>query len=318
MNLSVPPLQPGDRVAVLSPAGPVIPDNLAAGLQILRDWQLEPVLSSTTYDRQPVHSYLAGSDHDRAEAIHQAFADPSIAAILCSRGGYGTMRLLPLLDAEIIRNHPKLFVGFSDITALHLYFAGILGLPTLHGPVVKSLPLHRDDPFHSLSHLHASLFGTLTAPHQIGGLRCVRPGHARGRLFGGNLCLVASMLATDYCPDLTGAILVLEEIGEVDYRLDRLFTTLRLSPKSRDLAGIILGDFSQCNGVYIDETAVAHFADTLASEFNCPVVANFPCGHGSRNLALPIGCEVAIHATDQHPDSSSVTLLSSATSAQTP
>lgn len=306
-------LQPGDRVAVLSPAGPVIPANLEAGLQILQQWQLEPVLFPGVYERFPAQGYLAGDDRARANDLHAALLDPSIRAIFCSRGGYGTMRLLPLLDPEIICNNPKLLIGFSDITALHLYFSGVLNIATLHAPVVKSLPLHNDDPHNSQQHLHDAIFGSRSVPNTINtftdGLRCVHPGQARGRLFGGNLCLVASMLSTDYCPDLTGAVLVLEEIGEVDYRVDRLFTTLRLSPKTRNLAGIILGDFSQCNGVYIDEQNVPAFIEQLASEFGCPVIANFPTGHSSRNIALPIGCEVSI---DANFDNSSVTLLEDA------
>ncbi len=304
-----PALQPGDRVAVLSPAGPVIPANLEAGLQILRQWQLEPILSKAVYARFPEQGYLAGDDRARTDDLHAALLDPDIAAIFCSRGGYGTMRILPMLDPEIIRDNPKLLIGFSDITTLHLYFSGILNIATLHGPVVKSLTLHQDDPHNSLQHLHDAIFGIRSMPNTIDGLRCVRPGRARGRLFGGNLCLVASMLSTDYCPDLTGAILVLEEIGEVDYRVDRLFTTLRLSPKTRNLAGIILGDFTDCNGVYIDKPGVPAFIDQLASEFGCPVVADFPSGHGSRNIALPIGCEVSI---DANFDNSSVTLLEDA------
>ncbi len=312
-------LQPGDRVAVLSPAGPVIPSNLEAGLQILREWQLEPVVFPSVYARFPEQGYLAGDDRARAHDLHAALLDPSIAAIFCSRGGYGTMRLLPLLDTEIIRNNPKLLIGFSDITALHLYFSGILNIASIHGPVVKSLPLHHDDPHNSLQHLHDAIFGIRSIPHTIDtttdGLRCVRAGKARGRLFGGNLCLVASMLSTDYCPDLTGAILVLEEIGEVDYRVDRLFTTLRLSPKTRNIAGIILGDFSQCSGVYVDDPDVPQFIEQLASEFGCPVVADFPTGHRSRNVALPIGCDVQI---DANPNHSSVTFFDDAATASTP
>ena len=158
-------LQPGDRVAVLSPAGPVIPANLEAGLQILKQWQLEPVLSQAVYARFPQNGYLAGDDRARTDALHAAFTDPTIRAIFCSRGGYGTMRLLPLLDAEIIRNNPKLLIGFSDITALHLYISGILNIASLHAPVVKSLPLHHDDPHNSQQHLHDAIFGIRSMPN---------------------------------------------------------------------------------------------------------------------------------------------------------
>lgn len=291
-----PPLIPGDRVAVLSPAGPVTPALLEAGLAILSSWGLEVALCESVYDRGPGADYLAGEDPGRAGALHRALNDPTIKAVFCSRGGYGAMRLLPLLDGEMIRQFPKLLVGFSDITALHLYFAGVLGLTTLHGPVVKSLHLHQEDPFQSLRHLEDALFGRRPAPFAVEGLRTVRPGNARGRIIGGNLSLIANLIATDYCPSLEGMILIVEDIGEVDYRLDRLFTSLRLAAKARGLAGLVLGDFTDCAGVYVQNERINHFIDDLAREFDCPVVADFPCGHGPRNIAVPMGVEVLLDA----------------------
>ncbi len=296
-----PALRPGDKVAILSPSGPVTPTLLDEGLRTLASWGLEPWLHESTYDRGEKAGYLAGGDAVRLAALHDAFERPDVSAIICSRGGYGAMRLLDELDLGALREHPKLLVGFSDITALHLYVAGVAGIATLHGPVIKSFGLHADDPHTSLEQLRAALFGERiardgAAAPAVDGLRTVRPGRARGPVLGGNLSIVASMLASPHCPELNGAILVLEDVGEEDYRLDRLFTTLRLSEKAHSPAGIVLGDFTGCGGVYVNDEAIDGFVADLAAEFGCPVVADFPCGHGSRNVAVPMGVEATLDA----------------------
>jgi muramoyltetrapeptide carboxypeptidase len=291
-----PALRPGDRVAVLSPAGPVTPPLLDRGVETLGDWGLSVTLCDDVYARRPGADYLAGEDAVRAAALLRALADPDIKAVICSRGGYGAMRILPLLDKDIIRKQPKILVGFSDITALHVYFAGILGIATLHGPVVKSFKLHDEDPFDSLGQLEQALFGRRLTPWTVGDLRTVRGGRARGPIIGGNLSLVVNLLATDYFPSLQGKILVLEDVGEADYRLDRLFTALRLSGKARGLAGLVLGDFTDCHGVYVGQDRMTAFVDSLAAEFDCPVVGDFPCGHGPRNVPIPMGLDVELDA----------------------
>lgn len=297
-----PSLRPGDTVAIISPAGPVIPELLEHGVDTLESWDLRVRVHPSTYARREAGAYLAGEDALRLQALREVFWDPTVAAVLCSRGGYGAMRLLPgLIDpdfARFFRAHPKLCVGFSDITALHLYFAGILGVATLHGPVLKSFGLHAEDPFASLSHLRGALFGTRDAASQLGfdGLRCVRAGQARAPVFGGNLSLLASLVGSPFCPDLNDKIIFLEDIGEEDYRLDRLFTTLRLAEKSARPAGIILGDFSGCAGTYIDDAGIDAFVSALAAEFGCPVVADFPTGHCGRNVCVPMGCVASLDA----------------------
>ncbi|MFP4600386.1 MAG: LD-carboxypeptidase [Persicimonas sp.] len=289
-----PALKPGDKVAVLSPSGPVTPTLLDGGLRTLASWGLEPWVHESTYDRGQKAGYLAGGDAVRLAALHDVFERPDVSAIIFSRGGYGAMRLLAELDLGALREHPKLLVGFSDITALHLYAAGVAGIATLHGPVIKSFGLHEDDPHTSLVQLCGALFGERSPA--VDGLRTVRPGRARGPVLGGNLSIVASMLASAHCPELNGAILMLEDVGEEDYRLDRLFTTLRLSEKAHSPAGIVLGDFTGCGGAYVEDEAIDGFVADLAAEFGCPVVADFPCGHGSRNVAVPMGVEATLDA----------------------
>lgn len=290
-----PALRPGDRVHVVSPAGPVVPDILDDGLQLLRRWDLDVVVDNDVYERRPPYDYLAGSDERRSRAFTRAWSDPKCRAIICSRGGYGAMRLLPHLDVDWLVDNPRLLVGFSDITALHLYLAGVADLATLHGPVIKSLPLHDDDPFDSVGALRQALFATTAAPAPWPGLRTIRSGTATGPVFGGNLSLIIPLLATPYCPPLDGAILVIEEVGEQDYRLDRLLTALRLADNT-DLAGLVIGDFSECGGVYVDDDRFEAFVDHLARDFDCPVVADAPVGHGSRNMCFPVGVEAHLDA----------------------
>ncbi|QDG49252.1 LD-carboxypeptidase [Persicimonas caeni] len=291
-----PALRPGDTVAVVSPAGPVTPELLEGGIATLESWGLDIMLHDAVFERREWAGYLAGHDHVRLGSLREALDDPKVRAIVFSRGGYGTMRLLPELGLAALRDDPKLLVGFSDITALHLHLAAQVGITSLHGPVVKSFRLHDDDPHDSLEELRRALFGLRGPRPRFDGLRTVRPGRATGPVFGGNLSLVASLVASPHCPDLNGAILVLEDVGEEDYRLDRLFTTLRLSEKARRPAGIVLGDFTGCAGAYVDDEAMDDFVARLAAEFDCPVVAGLPCGHATRNVPVPIGVGAALDA----------------------
>lgn len=296
MTIVHPPrLESGDRVGIVSPSGPVTPDLLEPGLDRLRRWGLSPVEIGGVYEDAPDRPYLAGRDAHRLEALERALADDSLRALLFSRGGYGVMRLLPELAEESLRTCDTLLVGFSDLTALHLYAAGRCGLATLHGPVVKSLRKH-DPGSPTSTQLRGALFGRRDLPITVDGLRPVRPGRADGRLLGGNLVLLVHLLDTPFCPDLSDAILLLEETGEEDYRLDRLLTALRLSNSAGDPAGIVLGDFTECDGAYVDDDAMADFVASLASEFDCPVVGGAPAGHGARNLPLPMGVRARLDA----------------------
>ncbi len=292
--LHPPSLEPGDSVRVVSPAGPVTPELLQPGLDRLQSWGLEPVLDDALYDRHPP-GYLAGDDETRIEALQRALDRPDLAAVVFSRGGYGTMRLLEALDLEGLRRHPKWLVGFSDLTALHLYVAGSENIATLHGPVVKSLRLHEEDSASSEA-LRRALFGERTSDFTLEGLDTVRAGTARGPLLGGNLTLLVQMLSTPFCPDLGGTILVVEEVGEEDYRLDRLWTALRLSETTNGLAGIVLGEFRDGAGAYLDDAAIDSLVRRLAEAFDCPVAAGLPVGHGARNVALPMGPTAELEA----------------------
>ncbi|WP_158542513.1 S66 peptidase family protein [Lujinxingia litoralis] len=292
------PLQRGDQVHVVSPAGPVIPELLEEGIATLQAWGLDVVVDPSVYARRPPADYLAGDDEARARAFLNAWRAPQCRAIFCSRGGYGSQRILPRIAQLDVRAQPRHLVGFSDITALHLHLAGNLRLQTWHGPVLKSFALHRDEPQGSLEHLRALLFGERPAPWSLEGMRTVHPGVARGPLLGGNLCVLVHQLSSPYCPPLDGAVLVVEDVGEVDYRVDRMLTALRMSTRGQKIAGLVLGDFADAAGVYVADSQVDDYLAALASEFECPVVVGAPVGHRSPNLALPFGAPAELNATE--------------------
>ena len=288
-------LSEGSTVAVVSPAGPVVADILTPGLQTLRDWGLDVRLHDDVYETEPRHGYLAGADEMRLRAVQGALDDPEVEAIVFSRGGYGTMRILPDLDFSAPAARSTLLVGFSDLTALHLHVAGQLDLPTLHAPVVKSLRMH-DPGDRSHDSLRDALFGHRSPPLLVDDLETVVPGRATGRVLGGNLTLLVHLLDSPYCPDLSDAILLLEDVGEEDYRLDRMFTALRLSEKAGRPAGILLGEFSDCDGAYVDAPDIERFVADLAAELDVPTITGFPSGHESPNIAVPMGVEATLDA----------------------
>lgn len=289
---SPPPLLRGDAVAVISPSGPVLTEHLQAGLDLLTQWGLEPITCTQTYARSHARPYLAGDDAVRLDALHQALHDPHIKGILFARGGYGAMRLLPHLDARALHAHPKILAGFSDITALLSWGAHCAQITTLHAPVVKSLGRHLDDPDHpSVRAMRDALFGARRGGFTISELRPNTSHRApvTAQVFGGNLSLLQALLATPYSPDLNRKILILEDVSEQDYRLDRLLTSLRLSTRAHSPAAIVLGEHLDCAGVYIDRDGLEAFIASLAAEFGCPVVSGFPASHGEPNIAFPIG-----------------------------
>ena len=295
-------LAPGDHVRVLSPSGIITPQLIEDSVARLQSWGLRVSIDDDTF---AVNRYLAGADTQRLAALHRAFEDPNVDAIIFSRGGYGAMRIVDGIDWTPMRRDPRLIVGFSDITAIHLA-AQSHNFATLHGPVLKSFASQAG----SLDSLRATLFGEHDSqPIEVD---CVRPGSAVGPIFGGNLSLVAALVGSPLMPSLDGAVLFLEDVGEEDYRLDRLFTTLALSPRFAGIAAIVLGGFDECRGVYISpddmQAHVRSLAHELGDRWDVPVVAGFPAGHGDRNVPIPLGTQAMVDA-----DAGTVTFTESVT-----
>jgi muramoyltetrapeptide carboxypeptidase len=293
--LRAPRLRVGDRVAVVAPAGPVPPDRLEAGLAVLRSWGLDVVLGEHVVSGRQRFGYLAAEDSARAGDLMRAWCDPTVAAVVCARGGYGVHRMVDLLDWRVLAMAgPKVLVGFSDVTALHQAFAAHLGLSTVHGPVVTSLGDGDDE---SRARLRSLLLdptpGLSITPIPA---RTVVGGQADGVLVGGNLALVAAEAGTPNRMPAAGSIAVLEDVREPVYRLDRLLTQLLRSGWFDQVHGVVLGDFSgDIAGGVTPETLDVLARDRLGA-LGVPVVAGAAFGHAARNLAFPLGVRAHLDA----------------------
>ncbi|WP_418961535.1 S66 peptidase family protein [Streptomyces tritici] len=287
-------LRSGDRVAVVAPAGPVPEERLARGLAILRGWGLEPVVAPHVLDAHPRVDYLAGTDEGRARDLQEAWCDPAIAGVICARGGFGAQRMADLLDWTAIRAAgPKAFVGYSDITALHEAFALRAGFATLYGPMVAAGTFLDDAP--TQEHLRATLLEpeSVRTVAALGTARALVPGRARGVTFGGCACLLSAGLGTrDARPSGRGGLLLLEEVGEEPYRLDRILTQLLRAGALEGVTGILLGSWED-SGPY--EELHALFVDRLAG-LGVPVVEEYGFGHCPTTLTVPLGAAAVLDA----------------------
>lgn len=283
------PLTPGGRVALVAPASAVPAEKLQPALNFVRSLGLEPVPYPSCFFANR-DGYLAAPDAQRADDVNRAFADPAIDGIWCIRGGYGTHRILPLLDAGMIRSHPKWFGGYSDVTALHTFLGQNCGLESYHCVMPSTEP---DPDAFTLEQLRRALFGTLTGTLPMPKGACPQtlvPGRAAGVLCGGNLSLTAASLGTPWELDTAGRILFLEDIGEKTYRIDAMLTQLRNAGKFRDCAGVVLGAWTDCVPEDPAKTlTLPEIFRQLIVPAGKPLLMGFPCGHTQPTLALPMG-----------------------------
>lgn len=283
------PLFAGARVALLAPASAVPEEKLQPALAYVKSLGLEPVVyPSCCFANRD--GYLAASDAQRAKDLHDVFADLAIDGIWCIRGGYGGHRILPLLDAGLIRSNPKWFGGYSDVTALHTFFNQICGFETYHCTMPSTEP--NPDTF-TLRYLKAALFGELSgilsSPEGLNPNILVA-GTVSGVLCGGNLSLLAASLGTPWEIDTRGKILFLEDIGEKTYRVDAMLTQLRNAGKFRDCAGIILGAWTDCPPEYPEKTLMLpEIFEQLIVPAGKPAIMDVACGHVLPTLSLPLG-----------------------------
>ncbi len=285
-------LRRGDRVAVIAPAGPFDRASFEAGLAILQR-RYSVGFDPTLFDR---HRYLAGSDSRRLDELRSALGDPGIRALFCARGGYGTMRLLPQLADAIDSASAadlKPLVGFSDITGLHQWLQQ-QGVVSVHGPVVTQLGRQ---PASTCERLFSLLESTAPAAPLEGSSTYVG-GAAEGPLIGGNLTMLSQLLGTPFLPPLDGAILLLEDVGERPYRLDRMWTHLALAGVFHRVRGLVLGSFNACEEQDSGYTS-AEVLRELAMETGLPCAAGFAIGHSEVNEPVPLGVRVRLDA-DRH------------------
>ncbi|MGW3008751.1 S66 peptidase family protein [Streptomyces sp. NPDC001219] len=289
-----PRLRPGDRVAVVAPSGPLVAERLDRGLDVLRGWDLDPVVAPHARGTHHTLGHLAATDEERARDLQEAWCDPSVRAVFAARGGYGAQRMVDLLDWDALRAAaPKPLVGFSDVTVLHEAFAVRAGASTLHGPAAAGEVFLKDDA--TRDHLRRTLFApetvrTLASPSA----RPLVPGRARGVTLGGCLALLAAELGTPWARQgAAGGLLLLEDVGEPPYRIDRALTQLLRAGWLDGVAGIVLGSWARC-GPY--ERVREVLADRLAG-LGVPVAEEFGFGHGESALTVPLGVPAELDAT---------------------
>jgi muramoyltetrapeptide carboxypeptidase len=284
-------LRPGDQVRLVSPAGPTHPERVTHGIDLLESWGLKVTLGDYAFGRT---GFLAGTDDQRLADLNDAFRDPDVRGVICTRGGYGSQRIVDGIDFAAVAADPKILMGFSDITAVQFALWRGARLVTLHGPGAAWLP--ERTPEASMESWRRAMMTTdpIVIPRvdaEETAAVCV-PGTATGPLLGGNLCLIEAALATVDFPDLTGAILLLEEIEEEPYRIDRMLTHLRRAGVLETVNGVAIGQFTGCADGW--PVSVADVLSERLSDLGVPVLGGLPVGHGVGQLTVPLGVSATI------------------------
>lgn len=300
--LKPPRLRPGDVIGLISPAStPSPPEKIDKGVRYLEQLGYRVKLGCHVAAQ---HGYLAGTDAQRAGDLNAMLNDAQVNAVFAMRGGYGTPRLLPFVDYAAVKRSPKIVVGFSDLTALQLALFRKTGLVTFSGPMPGVEFWQKPDPY-----TEEHFWRLLTSRRKIGllpnppekPLVTQNPGQAEGRLLGGNFSLLVSLLGTPYSPDYRGALLVLEDVDEFTHRIDRMFAQLRNAGILRHVAGLLLGQFTQCGP---RDAAQPHLTiDQVLTEASTwtpgPVIRHFQYGHIPRKLTIPLGLRARLDASRQ-------------------
>ncbi|HET9087665.1 MAG TPA: LD-carboxypeptidase [Acidobacteriaceae bacterium] len=287
-----PALRPGDTIRLISPASWFDREQVDQGIDSLRNIGYQPELAGNALARYA--QYSAGSVAQRLEDLHGAFTDPSVRAIVCNRGGYGSVELLQGLDLELICRNPKPFVGCSDITTLQTWFHDATGLVVFHGPMAAG-DFARANGVDYAS-WNAAL--TLARPWQLGqqaGLRVLRPGHARGKFYGGCLSMLAASLGTPYEIQTQDTILFLEDVGVKPYQMDRMLMHLRLAGKFDRVRGIVLGPMKDCVQPGAPQDLLDLVLMRVLEDLDVPIAIGLRSGHVvERNITLPIGVQAEL------------------------
>jgi len=284
----IPPLlSTGDTVGIVAPASHIPRANekyLEQGLGRVRKLGFAVKCSPSLQERK--HLYLAGKDQERAEELMAMFLDPEVKAILCSRGGYGAQRLIPYLDADQIRSHPKPLVGCSDITVLLIYLLQQCLVIPFHGPNVATSQFVQGD-----AEMALALKSALTSAEPFAEIACsvLRGGEAKAEIIGGCLSSLVTVLGTPYEPDFQGKILFLEDVNEPPYKIDRMLTHLKSAGKLAGVKGVIFGQMPGCD---TDNGLLREVLVDVLGAIEGPILFGFPSGHGPRNLTIPLGVPV--------------------------
>lgn len=284
----------GDTIGLISPASPENALAIKNAILFLQNKGFNVVEGKHLYDKW---GYLAGSDKDRATDVMDMFENNKVDMILCVRGGYGSSRILPYIDFDVIKKHPKIFAGFSDITVFLNSFYEKCGLTTFHSPMGTS---NLEDTQTLKSFMFSLMHGDkpYTIKNPLGYLtKCINSGTAEGNLIGGNLSLMCNSLGTTYETNMRDKILFIEEVGEAPYRIDRMLTQLILANKLQQCAGIILGQFKDCDLPHYERSlTLEEVLNDRLYNLDIPIFSGFCSGHDYPKLTLPIGARVNMNA----------------------
>ena len=281
------PLKRGARIGVVAPAGCVDDESLTAGIEAIRKEGFEVELSAGIHQHK---GYLAGDAEPRARDLLHFFQRSDIDAIFCARGGFGSIQLLPHLAAAKVQSQAKIFVGYSDITILLNWLFQECGMVTFHAPMV-AMEIARGLTARTKEHFWGILTGEMRSWRVTLG-EIIRPGKSEAEMMGGCLSILVTTLGTPYEIDTAGKILFLEDVGEKPYRVERMLTHLKMARKLDDLAGVVFGDFTKCEGD--DSRDVRRIIFELFHDAPYPVVKGMAAGHGQENLTLPFGVKMIL------------------------
>ena len=285
-------LEKGATIGIVAPASCSSKEKVLEAKKNIEEMGFNVVLGESTLKKW--HSF-SDTDENRAKDINEFFKNPSIDAIMCMRGGYGSNRLVEYLDLEAIRSNPKIFIGYSDITTLHLIFNEKLDLITFHGPMAVSNFL---DGYSEKTYESFIKSVTSTSNYEINNfdkrVEIINSGRAKGKLVGGNLTTLVSTLGTKYDIDYNGKILFLEDIGEKTYRIDRLLNHLKKYGVFSKIKGLILGDFKNCDKSSPEDMSLEEVFEDYFKKLTIPVIKNIQSGHCDSMVTLPLGamCEI--------------------------
>ena len=284
-------LKAGDTIGVVAPAGSVDLSELTQGVERLKGMGFRVKLGGSVTKR---FRYLAGTDRERAEDLNRMVSDPEVSAIVCARGGYGTARIIPYLNQGVIAQHPKILVGSSDVTLLLNYIRQRFEWVTFHGPMVapnfgKQPSMLTDTWFRKIL-VEAQGQG----PIRVEGVKGLSGGQAHGPVVGGCLTMLCNSLGTPYEIETDGTLLLIEDIDEAPYRVDRMLTQLKAASKFRNVRGVIFGKMPGCQPPTHSSYVLEDVIRDLLADQEFPILYGFPTGHGGEQVTLPIGIPLRI------------------------